>query len=922
MKRNPVEPPAKKATTRPLKKEGASVENEDRPLETINEDEHLSLPEVTGDIKERTEQPDDDAIIASFDIHQEAFLDRLMKRAGHAMGQEHLLALQKHQAELHDLQTVIRQMQNKQEQTPIKIPTTMETPRTPRLQDLEYQALQDTAKRIQEQQEQQGKREQQDQRDQRERQLASTHGHTYYGNAPFQNHPNDMSDTMQTFLSHMGSLLKNNNKSRDSITDLPKFQGLDTQWPKWYQLLRAYLQAKGWLTTFDHPIGPGTALAPTIGFDMDKNGEIYQKLHSKCWDGTAITYIRMAAEFDGHGAGKALKDRYNKRSPQQLESYKKLAKEHRHVSGTSMPAHIDQFETILSYMPECGYIPTAADRFEWFLPSVTEAIYASAKTHCLTEQINGTLEWGNMVHLFNHTCYQQYPHFLTADLQSKKLTQNTVKLAHGAKPCMIHPESNHTTEQCKKLRELKNPSTPNSFPKGRGKGKNGGKGKRSGQHTKGNKIEGNKKGKGYGSPKGKAKGERKPSGETCSHCHKEGHVARDCYTRKREMNQHTTHATHDEEIPIEFRNFVTFAKRPRDVHSSEYVSLDTNEDSDPSTPNSNVDEGENDDTSDNENEHNREITDEPDDEISISEETNESSSIKEPAPFLSYPLTRQQTLALQSPDDRGEPPKPRSWDHYQRPPPDDTDGWGETKMNYSPKRTPPYRSGLCQYCDERISTHTITGPLTCHSCRQSFKEHHDREIAHQTHLERERTRREDEGIYGINTPATVIESDPPSPSTISTMDTATPEEDDEDLPPTLWKQAYTRISYPPTDINTGTNLESWDAGKEGKVQESIKTGITHAINPFNLLDEIKDTQYTRQRINNSLTHLRLYPLLSLQSRWTSNLLAYQKSTLRKGYKQRQKRTFKIMRAIRHVRIQTRLHKKLHHPLSHPPAPMP
>jgi hypothetical protein len=98
-------------------------------------------------------------------------------------------------------------------------------------------------------------------------------GNVYYGNAPFQNHPNDMSDTMQTFLSNMGSLLKNNNKSRDSITDLPKFQGLDTQWPKWYQLLRAYLQAKGWLTTFDHPIGPGTALAPTPGFDMDKTGK-------------------------------------------------------------------------------------------------------------------------------------------------------------------------------------------------------------------------------------------------------------------------------------------------------------------------------------------------------------------------------------------------------------------------------------------------------------------------------------------------------------------------------------------------------------------------------------------------------------------------------------------------------------------------
>ena len=88
------------------------------------------------------------------------------------------------------------------------------------------------------------------------------------------------------------------------------------------------------------------------------------------------------------------------------------------------------------------------------------------------------------------------------------------------------------------------------------------------------------------------------------------------------MNQHTTHATHDEKIPIEFRNFVTFAKRPRDVQSSEYVSLDTNEDSDPSTPESNVDEGEHDDTSDNENEQDREIQDEPDDVISISEETN------------------------------------------------------------------------------------------------------------------------------------------------------------------------------------------------------------------------------------------------------------------------------------------------------------
>ena len=205
MRKAHVDPLKAKTTTKALKKEGASVENDDRTLETINEDDLLT-PEVTGDIKDRAEQPDDDAIIASFNPHQEAFLERLLKKAGYAMGHEHLLALQRHQEEPHDLQMVMKTMQNKQEQTPIKLPTMMETPRTPRIQDLEYQALQDNAKRIQEQKEQHDKWEQQDQT--RERQLANAHGHEYFGNAPFQNHPNDMSDTMQTFLSNMGSLLK------------------------------------------------------------------------------------------------------------------------------------------------------------------------------------------------------------------------------------------------------------------------------------------------------------------------------------------------------------------------------------------------------------------------------------------------------------------------------------------------------------------------------------------------------------------------------------------------------------------------------------------------------------------------------------------------------------------------------------------
>ena len=82
MKRNPVEPPAKKAPTRllKLKNEDASIELADKSLETINEDENSSLPEVTADIRERTEQPDDDTIIASFNVHQEPSLNGLCRR--------------------------------------------------------------------------------------------------------------------------------------------------------------------------------------------------------------------------------------------------------------------------------------------------------------------------------------------------------------------------------------------------------------------------------------------------------------------------------------------------------------------------------------------------------------------------------------------------------------------------------------------------------------------------------------------------------------------------------------------------------------------------------------------------------------------------------------------------------------------------
>jgi hypothetical protein len=55
------------------------------------------------------------------------------------------------------------------------------------------------------------------------------------------------------------------------------------------------------------------------------------------------------------------------------------------------------YDAILGYMPDCGKIPTNTERIDWFIPTVSEDIYASAKAMCLTQKIQGTLEW--------ETCY-------------------------------------------------------------------------------------------------------------------------------------------------------------------------------------------------------------------------------------------------------------------------------------------------------------------------------------------------------------------------------------------------------------------------------------------------------------------------------------------------------------------------------------
>ena len=206
--------------TKNSKKDEASSDDSTVHLETINEDD---LPEVTGTRNFKTGRglepfaslgisfdPDMLANLEEFTPHQESFLTTLLEGTTSRLIHVHQTALQVQQEEIQRLQTHMRDMQDKMNETrPL---TSMETPRAIRPQDVEYQSLLNTAKKL----------KQESQQEERHR-LQNSH---VYGNDN-----NDMAGTMQAFLANMSSVLKNNNKHKDSVTELPKFQGADTLWP-------------------------------------------------------------------------------------------------------------------------------------------------------------------------------------------------------------------------------------------------------------------------------------------------------------------------------------------------------------------------------------------------------------------------------------------------------------------------------------------------------------------------------------------------------------------------------------------------------------------------------------------------------------------------------------------------------------------
>jgi hypothetical protein len=142
-------------------------------------------------------------------------------------------------------------------------------------------------------------------------------------------------------------VLKDNNKHLHSsdISEPTKFDGTNSNWDDWFLQLRTYFEAKGWLETFEHPTGPGT-----VGFDLEINKKIYNKLLALCRKGTAATYVTKATNFNGWEAARWLIDRYEGLSKQRQHSLRQLIEQLRHVHGTNMSRHLDRFERICGLM--------------------------------------------------------------------------------------------------------------------------------------------------------------------------------------------------------------------------------------------------------------------------------------------------------------------------------------------------------------------------------------------------------------------------------------------------------------------------------------------------------------------------------------------------------------------------------------------
>jgi hypothetical protein len=126
---------------------------------------------------------------------------------------------------------------------------------------------------------------------------------------------NDEKDVCKIFSNLANALSE---ASKTDVNLPPKFYGDDDKWEAWYKQWRAYMQAKDWLSTAEHPEGPEAE-----DFHVKINSKMYHTLINLCQKGKAIAYIEQAAEFDGRGANQQPLLRYDGFSKQKLRSLRK-----------------------------------------------------------------------------------------------------------------------------------------------------------------------------------------------------------------------------------------------------------------------------------------------------------------------------------------------------------------------------------------------------------------------------------------------------------------------------------------------------------------------------------------------------------------------------------------------------------------------
>jgi hypothetical protein len=300
---------------------------------------------------------------------------------------------------------------------------------------------------------------------------------------------------------------------------------LDSQWDDWYLQWRTFLDAKGWLATVEHATGPGT-----IGFDIEINKKVYNKLLSLCQKGTASTYITKAAKSNGWEASKYLLERYEGFSKQRQRSLRQLIENIRHVHGTHMSRHIDKFEKICGQMAHNNpsKSPTEEQKIDWFLDSVTERTYdLLVHATCTDKLLEGILTYPKMLKLYTHKCFQRYPHFQVEDLDrstDKTISKNSTTVrTKGTKGNKGNKGKGHTGKGRGRGRDRTprdhhphpSRSRSDSTRPHKGKGKGAGKGTRTHSQDKGKEK-----------TNSRTQGNRTPNQDPCSYCGGARHNAR------------------------------------------------------------------------------------------------------------------------------------------------------------------------------------------------------------------------------------------------------------------------------------------------------------------------------------------------------------------------------------------------------------